>query len=194
MALRATHVRRRSGPPRQDIGLGWNRRVVPGGDTIVSKNGITNGYRTIVGFNSTRRTGLVVLANARLSADDIAYHLLAPELPLAPPTLPSWVSVKQVTLPATVLDRYVGEYALSPDLRAVVRREGAGLLLAPGGRTPLPLFVGPPPTMRLFAERTDEFFLKDVDARVSFRRDGSGQVTALVLREGARERVATRVP
>ena len=194
VAIRTAHTRRRTGAPGQDIGLGWNRRALPSGDTIVSKNGGTRGYRTIVAYNAARRTGVVVLANSRMSMDDIAYHLAAPELPLRPPTLPSWVGLTEVKLPTAMIDRYVGEYALSPELNAVIRREGEGLVIEPGGRTPRPLFVGPPPRMRIFAEREDEFLIKDADARLSFQRDGSGRVTALVLRQGGREQVAKRIP
>lgn len=188
-ALHATHARRRF-----SYGLGWYRRPLPAGDTAVARDGATRGHRSFIGFAPRRRTAVVVLSTSAFFPTDIGYHLLAPELPLAPPTLPSWVDLQPVTLPAAVLEAYVGEYALSPEAHVVIRREGVGLVLGPGGRQPRPLFVGPPPWMQLFAERKDEFFLKDIDARVHFRRGASGRVTELVVREGEKERVATRVP
>jgi CubicO group peptidase (beta-lactamase class C family) len=192
-ALRASHVRRRGGPPGQDIGLAWNRRALPAGDTIVSKNGSSGGYRAFVGYLPARRAGVVVLANSSISADDIAIHLLAPELPLAPPELPSWIGLEPVTLPSAVLDSYVGEYALSPGFHIVLRRMRDGLVLKPTGDPtgqPMRLVTAE----RLFAEREDEFFLKVVDARISFQRDGAGRVNALMLRQEGREQRAARVP
>jgi CubicO group peptidase (beta-lactamase class C family) len=193
LALRTTHVRRRGGPPGQDIGLAWNRRALPVGDTIVSKNGSSGGYRAFVAYVPARRTGVVLLANSRIVADDIAVHLLAPEVPLAPPELPSWVGLEAVTLPSAVLDSYVGEYALSPGFHIILRRVRDGLALKPTGDP-----TGQPMRLttaeRLFAEWEDEFFLKVVDARISFQRDSAGRVNGLVLRQGGQERVATRFP
>ena len=90
--LTAAHARRRSGLPGQDIGLGSNRRAVPGGDTIVSKNGTTRGYRTIVGYHrgAPHRRG-----RSRELEDEHGRHRVAPELPLAPPTLPSWLGSRR---------------------------------------------------------------------------------------------------
>jgi len=57
-------------------------------------------------------------------------------------------------------------------------------VIEPGGLTPRPLFVGPPPRMRLFAERADEFFLKDLDAEGQFpaRRLGPSDSTRLAAK------------
>lgn len=183
-ALRASHIRRGGGPPGHDIGLGWNRRAVPSGDSIVLKNGIAGGYWAFVGYNPARRIGVLVLSNSKISIDDIGVHLLAAEVPLSPPKLPSWVGTRPVSLPTAVLDGYVGEYAISPALRLTVTREGDALSIEPIRQA----------KMELFAEREDEFFVKFFDARISFRRDSARRVTALVLRERGREQVARRIP
>ena len=83
-----------------------------------------------------------------------------------------------------MLDDYVGEYALSPDGRAIATRQGEQL------RIDIPGVI----IRRAFAEREDEFFLEEGDARLSFRRDTTGRVTSLVLRQGGREQTATRTP
>jgi CubicO group peptidase (beta-lactamase class C family) len=67
------------------IGLNWVSRHA-GSDTIVWHNGGTAGYRTFAGVAPSRMIGVVVLTNSGgAGADDIGFHLLNPELPLAPP-------------------------------------------------------------------------------------------------------------
>jgi hypothetical protein len=44
----------------------------------------------------------------------------------------------------------------------------------------------------LFASARDEFFLKVVDARISFKRDAAGKVDGLVLHQGGRDLPAKR--
>jgi hypothetical protein len=67
------------------IGLNWLIRHA-GSDTIVYHNGGTAGYRAFAGVVPSRMIGVVVLTNSGgAGADDIGFHLLNPELPLAPP-------------------------------------------------------------------------------------------------------------
>jgi len=87
--LTAAHARRRSGLPGQDIGLGSNRRAVPGGDTIVSKNGNHTGGSWVHRGAPHRR------GRSRELEDEHGRHRVAPELPLAPPTLPSWLGSRR---------------------------------------------------------------------------------------------------
>jgi hypothetical protein len=123
-----------------------------------------------------------VLSNSDRSVDDIGFHLVDPRMPLAPPALPQ-AQRTDVTLAPAVLDRYVGDYALTPAFHIVVTREGNGLYAQATGQQ----------RFRLFAEREDEFFLKVVDAQVTFTRDASGAVTAMVLHQGGQDMRGTRV-
>ena len=75
------------------IGLNWISRPA-GPDTIVWHNGGTAGYRTFAGIIPSRRVGVVVLTNSGgQGADDIGFHLLSAELPLAPAAsgFPVWL-------------------------------------------------------------------------------------------------------
>ncbi|HTK55004.1 MAG TPA: serine hydrolase domain-containing protein, partial [Gemmatimonadaceae bacterium] len=89
------------------IGLNW-LSTHAGTDTIVWHNGGTGGYRTFIGFEPSRKTGVVVMTNSGgAGADDIGFHILDPALPLAPKPAPP----KQRTaieLKPDVLARYVG--------------------------------------------------------------------------------------
>jgi hypothetical protein len=82
---------------------------------------------------------------------------------------------KVITLSAEVLDKYVGEYRLSPTITLTVSKEGSRLMLG----------IVTQPKMELFAESETDFFLKAVDAGVTFVKDSSGNVTQLLLRQGS---------
>jgi len=89
---------------------------------------------------------------------------------------------KEIALPAAELADYVGEFQASPQfsLRVTVRSDG--LLVQATGQGANPLY----------ASARDEFFLKVVDARISFKRDGAGKVDRLILHQGGRDLLATR--
>jgi CubicO group peptidase (beta-lactamase class C family) len=87
----------------------------------------------------------------------------------------------EIALPVRVLEQYVGEYQL-PGLVLNVAIENGQLM----GRVP-----GQPP-FALFAEGEDRFFLKVVDARIEFVREGE-RVTEVVLHQGTRDERGGRV-
>lgn len=150
------------------IGLNWMSRHT-GGDTIVWHSGGTGGYRTFAGFISARNIGVVVLTNSgNAGADDIGLHLLDPSIAL----LPKQLRV-EITLPASVLERYVGTYQLAPTFDIeIIMREGA-LFAHPTGQD----------TRRIWPEAETEFFLKELDLQFSFIRGAQGVVTGLVLHQ-----------
>ena len=79
-------------------------------------------------------------------------------------------------------DLYAGEYELAPGFVLTVRRDGNRLLTRATGQEELEVFP---------ASET-EFFLKVVDARITFVKGPDGKVTSLVLRQGGREMPAKR--
>jgi CubicO group peptidase (beta-lactamase class C family) len=183
-AMHATHIRRReAGSTQMGIGLAWHLATRPDGGTIVWHNGGTGGYRTFSGYDAGRRTGVVVLTNSNISADDIGFHLLSPAIPLRPPQLPSIVMRKEISLPGAILDRYVGEYELARSFHIVVTRGADGLIIEPTGQGRVPIF----------AESETEFFLKLVDALISFDVDSTGKATALTLHQNGQHIKGTRI-
>jgi hypothetical protein len=89
-----------------------------------------------------------------------------------------------IELPVSALSTYVGFYEIVPGLEFdVTLREGA-------------LFVRPTmggPTVRLWPESTNDFFVKEVDAQITFTRDANGNVSGLVLHQFGRDRTARKV-
>jgi D-alanyl-D-alanine carboxypeptidase len=88
-----------------------------------------------------------------------------------------------VSLPAEVLDRYVGAYQLMPEFSLTVRRNGDVLTAQGTGQTAL----------TLDARSTTRFTAREVAAVIEFQVDEAGAVTGLVLEQGGRRMPATRV-
>jgi CubicO group peptidase (beta-lactamase class C family) len=141
---------------------------------IVWHNGGTGGYRSFIGFDPVRRIGVVVLCNnGNENYDEIGFHLLDETFPLkSPPRRRSEVAVDSM-----VLARYVGEYELTPAFHIVVTREAAHLFLQATAQ----------PRFAIFAESDSTFFLKAVDAQVTFRPD------ALVLHQNGQHTPARKI-
>ena len=80
------------------------------------------------------------------------------------------------------LDRFVGEYRVSPTDVITITREGDSLWAR---ITEL--------KYQLFAEGQQEFFMKAVDAQVAFTVDGPGNATGLRLHYGNMELTAHKM-
>jgi CubicO group peptidase (beta-lactamase class C family) len=164
------------------IALNWHVRHV-GADTIVWHNGGTGGYRTFAGISPRKKTGVVVLTNSGgQGADDIGFHLLNPQIGLAPAPA---AAKQRIAIEATeaVLERYVGSYEFAPTFAIEVTRNGTELW---GQATAQPKF-------RLWPESETEFFLKEVDAQITFVRDAGGAVTGMVLHQNGQNPEARKV-
>jgi hypothetical protein len=168
------------------IALGWH--VLRVGDReIVWHNGGTGGYRAFMAFDSKAERGVVVLSNLSTVAgvDDIGLHLLDPTLPLANPKTPG-VGPRQkhteMALDRAIFDRYVGDYELAPNVLLSVRRQGSQFFVQLTGQPQIPIF----------AESEREFFLRVVDAQLSFEVGGDGQASAVVLHQNGRDQRAAR--
>src|SRR6266550_2276475 len=154
---RRRRSRARCGKPTAHlkVGLAWHILQRPVGN-IVWHNGGTGGYRTFIGFDPVRRIGVVALSNKNESVDDVGFHLLDETFPLRPLPQPH----TDMAVDSTVLQRYVGEYELTPTFHIVITREAAHLFLQATAH----------PRFSIFAESDSTFFLKVVDAQLTFRR------------------------
>lgn len=89
-----------------------------------------------------------------------------------------------IELPSSALPQYVGVYQLSPGVEFHVTLEDGVLLIrsTTGG-----------PAVRLWPENDTDFFVKEVDAQITFTREGSGAVNGLVLHQYGRDRPAKKI-
>jgi D-alanyl-D-alanine-carboxypeptidase/D-alanyl-D-alanine-endopeptidase len=180
-ALHETHASRRSTTiPNMTIGLAWHILSRPEGKAIVWHNGGTGGYRSFVGFDVARGVGVVLLTNSMVGADDIGFHLLDASLPLRPPPAPR----TEVPVDSTIEARYVGEYELSPNFHIAVTQDGTRLFIQATGQ----------PKVAIYAESETRFFLKVVEAQITFARDSAGTVTGLVLHQNGQDVPGRRLP
>ncbi len=180
--LSETHaVRRAAGTPDMSIGLAWLVRRA-GDREIVWHNGGTGGYHSFIGFDASARIGVVVLHNSTASIDDIGFRLLGVQVPAAqPPTPPK--ARTEVKLDASVLEGYVGEYRLSPTVTLVVTREADQLFIQVTGQSRFPIYP----------ESETDFFLKVLDAQITFSRDPGGRATSLVVHQNGRNTPGQRI-
>ena len=88
-----------------------------------------------------------------------------------------------ITLPAATLARYVGTYQLAPDFAIEVTVDGDTLYAQPTGQQ----------KFRLWPETELDFFLKELDAQVTFVRDASGKCHGAVLHQDGQNTPAPKV-
>ncbi len=93
------------------------------------------------------------------------------------------VERKEVRLSPVQLDRCVGRYELVPGFVLEVTREGDRLFSQATGQ----------PKVEIFAESEKEFFLKAVDAQLTFQLEGTGPAKGLVLHQGGHDHAARRL-
>jgi D-alanyl-D-alanine-carboxypeptidase/D-alanyl-D-alanine-endopeptidase len=171
---------RPSDPNGGKVGLGWFTLSHPEGE-IAWHNGMTGGYNAFAGYDRQSRRGVVVLSNmaSTVGIEDIGFHLLAENLPLAP--MPKLRQAAEID-PA-LLDRYVGKYALTPAFVLEVTREGDGLFVQATGQEKLPVF----------AENETTFFYKVVDAQLSFELGPDGKAARVTLHQGGYNQAGQRI-
>jgi len=175
-------VRRPTGVDNLQIALGWHVLRAHGRD-IVWHNGGTAGYRTFIGFDPAARSGVVVLSNAGTAAgpDDIGRHLLDPQLPLVAAAAPAVHS--EIPIDARLYERYAGRYQFAPSAVLTITRTDAHLFAQLTGQ----------PAFEIFPESETRFFLKVVDAQLTFEPDAAGTTAAVVLHQNGRDQRATRI-
>lgn len=172
-------TRAEAGAPNMSIALGWHK-IPSFGEEVVWHNGQTGGYHSFIGFDKKRGVGVVVLANAALDIDDIGRHLLDRRYPLN--TVSPKKERKTIQVDSKVLDSYVGEYELLPTFVISITKEENRLMLQATGQ----------PKFEIFAETEAKFFLKVVDAQVTFVRGAKGLVTELILHQGGANQPAKK--
>ena len=163
------------------MGQGW----------YFSHGGSNWGFRATLIAHKVKGYGLAIMTNADQGSSvmselsrriQMAYEWdsFAEPAPrgYAPP-----VERTEVTLSESVLRRYVGEYQMSPETTVVVTLEDGRLYVQPDGQTRLPIFP----------ESEMKFFLRAVNAQVTFTRNDAGETTGLIVHQGGRDQTARKI-
>jgi CubicO group peptidase (beta-lactamase class C family) len=166
-------------PQRSDYALGLMVKT-EGDDTIVSHSGGIEGFNTYMGRDVDREMTVIVLGNLNGGAPDKIGASLMTLARGGTVVLPS--ERVAITLSPDVLQTYEGVYALALTATLTVKAENGKLTGQMTGQG----------AFELFAEKPDAFFLRVVDAQITFTRDAAGAIDGLVLHQGGRDMPAKR--
>jgi len=166
-------------PQRNDYAFGLIS-TTDGGHRIVRHNGAIEGFNSWLAHADDGVT-VVVLGNLNAPGPD----KLGPALM----TLAHGGDVvlqnerMAITVEREVLQAYVGVYQAAPTFSFTISDVDGRLMAQATGQ----------PAFELFADAADQFFLKVVDAQMSFVRNADGAVTGLVLHQGGRDLPANKI-
>lgn len=166
-------------PQRDDYAMGLVVKK-DDGDTIVSHSGGIEGFNTYMARDVDSETTVIVLGNLNGGAPDKIGASLMTLARGGKVVLQSERTA--VTLAPDVLRSYEGVYALAPTATLTVKLENGKLTAQMTGQGAL----------ELFAEKPDTFFLRVVDAQITFTRDAAGAIDGLILHQGGRDMPAKR--
>ncbi len=168
--------------------LGWNVSPLQGNSyPMIWHNGQTGGYHSFLGFQRNSNDGVVILMNhAIFQVDEAGFNILRLLAGLTPGAIQIPEEPEEVSLDPSILDRYTGEYQLSPELApnliVTIRNEDNQLTLQITGQE----------RVGLFPESETTFFMKAVEAKVSFHQDEQGNITHLILHQNG-DHIGTRL-
>jgi CubicO group peptidase (beta-lactamase class C family) len=142
----------------------------------ISHGGGVNGFAASLQRYPEDRVTAVALSNLQIGvstklASDLAGLCLGASSP------------REVTLPASALDRYVGAYRVSEAATLQVERDGARLQTRVTGQPKVPFY----------AKGDHAFFARLVEAQLDFQATEKGEVTGVVLHQGGRDQTFARV-
>jgi hypothetical protein len=158
-----------TGSPDLQIGMGWHK-LKKEENHIIWHNGGTGGYHSFMGFDPANKMAVAVLSNSMNAIEDIGYHILDPDSPLqklSPPREEKEISTE-------VYKDYVGEYELAPQVILTITTRDGKLYTQVTGQQ----------SFQIFPESESKFFLKVVDAQITFERNTDGKVDHLILHQG----------
>lgn len=171
-------------PFKDGYAYGWTVQPperTTSGKLQIGHGGGINGFSTMITRVPDDRVTVIVLGNVEnVNAGNAARDIIAIMYgqPYQTP-----IERTAITVPPQVLAQYVGKYQIAPDFVLDVTLEGTRLMTQATGQQKL----------EVFAESETKFFLKVVDAQLTFGRDGAGKVSHVTLHQGGRDRRAPRI-
>ncbi|MCM3871375.1 MAG: serine hydrolase, partial [Pyrinomonadaceae bacterium] len=90
---------------------------------------------------------------------------------------------KPAAAEANAYDAYLGEYEVNPTFVVKIFKEGEKLMTQATGQ----------PAVELYPEAENKFFIKVVDAKITFTRDDKGAVNGLIIHQGGADTPAKKI-
>lgn len=168
-------------PEKKNYGYGWGIGNWKDHKVLSHSGGIDGFSSHIMKFPQEKATVIVLLNNDRVLAQTVAVDLSS-ILYGEKYDLPK--ERKEIAVDAEILDSYVGQYEVAPRLVFVIAKDGDKLTFLPPGQ---------PKAVELFAESETDFFLKVVDAQITFVKNESGEVTGLQFKQMGRVTNAKKI-
>lgn len=163
-------------PVKNNYGYGLGVDAKPN-RKIISHGGGINGFSTYIARFLDEKVTVVVLRNADYGApgpgkvsQDLGAILFGEKY-----EIPAVVS--EIKVDPRIFDGYAGQYQIMPNVILTISNEAGHLMAQATGQ----------PKVELFPESETKFFLKVVDAKVTFVKDAAGNVTHLVLHQGGEQ-------
>jgi CubicO group peptidase (beta-lactamase class C family) len=168
---------------RLSYGLGWGLYWTPYGEAFF-KEGHDEGWRNYTVCFDKLKSGIAIMTNSsngegiykyllesllKNTFTPIQWELFTPYDKLPP--RPVLATHKQVSVDGKVLDRYVARYSIPPDIVLTIGREGDHLSVQENDE----------PKQDLLPESETDFFSATADDEYTFKVDGQGRVSAIVL-------------
>ncbi|MGC2697382.1 MAG: TIGR03435 family protein [Candidatus Angelobacter sp.] len=158
-------------PNPAGYGFGW-RISAQNGHKVIGHGGAWQGFTCFIQRYVDDGLTVVVLANlAGADTGEIAQKVAGLVNPALMPPPPK--AHKEIAVNPKVFAGYVGRYQLAPDFIITITQAGDHLFAQATGQ----------PIFELFAESERDFFLKAVDAQITFITDAHGRATELVLHQ-----------
>ena len=131
------------------------------------------------GFNTYSSLGEAYMVSGNT---ELAIQNYKKSLELNPENTGATAMLKRLENPTAsvdpkLYDAYVGEYEVTPTFIVKVFKEGDKLMSQATGQA----------AFELFPDAENKFFLRVVDAKVTFIKDDKGQVTSLVIHQGGKD-------
>ena len=167
-------------PFKSNYGYGWSigkRYDRP----VIAHGGGIFGFSAYIARYPADRITVVVLSNVEGAPSGEIANSLSAIVFGAKYDIPA--ERKEVQVAAKTLERYVGQYQLTPQLVMKVTLEDGKLLAQ----------ISTQPKLELFAESETVFFFKVVNAQVTFVVNAQGEVTGAVFRQGGSEIPAKKI-
>ena len=169
-AIEVTLRTRRPTGSGNEQALGWTV-IGKGDDKLFDRDGGTYGFASSMAWDPKKRVGVVVLSNQQGDVDDIARHLLRPDVPLTKPTNTKHT---EIAIDSALLDKYAGRYEAQGEGTFTVARENNFLTIESPADWGLP-------KLRIRSESLLDFFATELPLRVTFKIDNDGRVTGLLV-------------
>ena len=167
-------------PFKEKYGYGWGITNLFNRKRISHGGGI-NGFTTNISRYVDDDACIIVLSNFDHSptskiSRDLAAILFGEKYELPKEQV-------EIKVDPKIYDAYVGQYELSPDFTIVVTKENDRLFVRATGQ----------PKVEIYPESETKFFLKVVDAKITFVKDDKNRVMQLILHQGGQDQLAKKV-